>query len=64
MHKKTVVDFKELGHQLIFENPVRILETKLIGDVDAILKKVVHKDIVLLVMSVMRQEKYLKTIFL
>ena len=64
MHKKTVVDFKELGHQLIFENPVRILATKLIGDVDAILKKVVHKDIVLLVMSVMRLEKYLKTIFL
>lgn len=64
MHKKTVVDFKELGHRLIFENPVKILATKLIGDVEAILKKGVHKDIVLLVMSVMRQEKHLKTIFL
>ncbi|WP_431769869.1 aminodeoxychorismate synthase component I [Streptococcus gallolyticus] len=42
MHKKTVVDFKELGHRLIFENPVKILATKLIDDVEAILKKVVY----------------------
>ncbi|MEE0949587.1 MAG: aminodeoxychorismate synthase component I, partial [Streptococcus equinus] len=42
MHKKTVVDFKELGQRLIFENPVKILATKLIDDVEAILKKVVY----------------------
>lgn len=42
MHKKTVVDFKELGHRLIFENLVKILATKLIDDVEAILKKVVY----------------------
>ncbi|HHU65958.1 aminodeoxychorismate synthase component I [Streptococcus sp.] len=42
MHKKTVVDFKELGHRLIFENPVKILATKLIDDVETILKKVVY----------------------
>ncbi|EQC69404.1 Para-aminobenzoate synthase, aminase component, Aminodeoxychorismate lyase [Streptococcus sp. HSISB1] len=42
MHKKTVVDFKELGHRLIFENPVKILATKSIDDVEAILKKVVY----------------------
>ncbi|WP_286783013.1 aminodeoxychorismate synthase component I [Streptococcus sp. UBA4344] len=40
MHKKTVVDFKELSQRLIFEKPLAELATKSVADVKKILKAV------------------------
>lgn len=40
MHKKTVVDFKELGQRLIFENPLIELSAKSVKDVKTILQEV------------------------
>ena len=40
MHKKTVVDFKELGQRLIFENPLIELSAKSAKDVKPILQEV------------------------
>lgn len=40
MHKKTVVDFKELGQRLIFENPLIELSAKSAKDVKLILQEV------------------------
>ncbi|MBJ7540858.1 aminodeoxychorismate synthase component I [Streptococcus sp. SL1232] len=40
MHKKTVVDFKELGQRLIFEKPLAELATKSVADVKKILQAV------------------------
>ncbi|WP_205401600.1 aminodeoxychorismate synthase component I [Streptococcus lutetiensis] len=40
MHKKTVVDFKELGQRLIFENPLTELSAKSVREVKDILQEV------------------------
>ncbi len=40
MHKKTVVDFKELGQRLIFENPLAELSAKSVREVKDILQEV------------------------
>ena len=40
MHKKTVVDFKELGQRLIFENPLTELSAKSVREVKDTLQEV------------------------
>ena len=40
MHKKTVVDFKELGQHLIFENPLTELSAKSVREVKDTLQEV------------------------
>lgn len=40
MHKKTVIDFKELGQRLIFENPLTELSAKSVREVKDILQEV------------------------
>lgn len=52
MHKKTVVDFKELGQRLIFENPLTELSAKSVREVKDTLQEVENsksKDIMSLV---------------
>ena len=40
MHKKTVIDFKELGRRLIFSQPIKELKTRELAEVRAILQEV------------------------
>ena len=40
MHKKTIIDFKELGRRLIFSQPVKELKTRELAEVRAILQEV------------------------
>ena len=40
MHKKTVIDFKELGRRLIFSQPIKELKTRELTEVRAILQEV------------------------
>ena len=40
MHKKTVIDFKELGRRLIFSQPIKELKTRELAEVRVILQEV------------------------
>jgi len=40
MHKKTIIDFKELGRRLIFSQPIKELKTRELAEVREILKEV------------------------
>ena len=40
MHKKTVIDFKELGRRLIFSQPIKELKTRKLTEVRAILHEI------------------------
>ena len=40
MHKKTVIDFKDLGRRLIFSQPIKELKTRELAEVRAILQEV------------------------
>ena len=40
MHKKTVIDFKELGRRLIFSQPIKELKTRELAEVRAILHEI------------------------
>ena len=40
MHKKTVIDFKELGRRLIFSQPIKELKTRELAEVREILQEV------------------------
>ncbi|MBP2619977.1 aminodeoxychorismate synthase component I [Streptococcus panodentis] len=40
MHKKTVIDFKQLGRRLIFTNPVKELKTRRLDQVRPLLKEI------------------------
>ena len=40
MHKKTIIDFKELGRRLIFSQPIKELKTRKLSEVRAILHEI------------------------
>jgi len=40
MHKKTIIDFKDLGRRLIFSQPIKELKTREVSEVRAILQEV------------------------
>ena len=37
MHKKTIIDFKQLGQRLIFTNPIKELKTRRLDQVEELL---------------------------
>ena len=40
MHKKTIIDFKQLGQRLIFTNPIRELKTRRLDQVGELLTEI------------------------
>ena len=40
MHKKMIIDFKQLGQRLIFTNPIKELKTRHLDQVEALLTKI------------------------
>ncbi|MBZ2130740.1 aminodeoxychorismate synthase component I [Streptococcus gordonii] len=40
MHKKTIIDFKQLGQRLIFTNPIRELKTRRLDQVEELLTEI------------------------
>ena len=40
MHKKTIIDFKQLGQRLIFTNPIKELKTRCLDQVEELLTEI------------------------
>ena len=40
MHKKTIIDFKQLGQRLIFTNPIKELKTRRLDQVEELLTEI------------------------
>ena len=40
MHKKTIIDFKQLGQRLIFMNPIKELKTRRLDQVEELLTEI------------------------
>ena len=40
MHKKTIIDFKQLGQRLIFTNPIKELKTRRLEQVEELLTEI------------------------
>ena len=40
MHKKTIIDFKQLGQRLIFTNPIKELKTRRLDQVKELLTEI------------------------
>ena len=40
MHKKTIIDFKQLGQRLIFTNPIKELKTRRLDQVEQLLTEI------------------------